>query len=81
MVDEDMVEELRQRMASEAGKALYKKRKETIEREFADMKEHRGLTRFFGYGLKQAKTQVGLLVLLANGKSLTQLRQAAKMAA
>lgn len=81
MVDEPQVEALRERMASESGKALYKKRKETIEREFADIKEHRGMTRFTGYGPRQAETQVGLLFLLANGKSLTRLRQAATRAA
>ena len=59
---------------------LYKKRKETIEREFADAKEHRGVTRFTGYGPRQAETQVGLLFLLTNGKSLTRLRRAATLA-
>lgn len=81
MVDEPPVEIVRQRMASEAGKALYKKRKETIEREFANAKEHRGMTRFTRYGRRQAETQVGLLVLLANGKSLTRLRRTATLAA
>ena len=56
---EPKVEALRERMASEAGKALYKKRKETIEREFADLEEHRGMTRFTGYGPSRAETQVG----------------------
>ena len=81
MVEEPQVEILRQRMASESGKALYKKRKETIEREFADAKEHRGLRQFSGYGPRQAETQVGMLFLLANGKSLTRLRRAATLAA
>ena len=81
MVDEPQVEILRQRMASESGKALYKRRKETIEREFADAKEHRGMTRFTGYGPRQAETQGGLLFLLTNGKNLTRLRRAATLAA
>jgi hypothetical protein len=81
MADEPRVEALRQRMASEPGKELYKKRKETIEREFADATEHRGMRRFSGYGPRQAETQVGLLFLLTNGKSLTRLRQAATRAA
>ena len=81
MADEPLVEALRGRMASEPGKELYKKRKQTIEREFADAREHRGMRRFSGYGDRQAETQVGLLVLLANGKSLTRLRQAATRAA
>ena len=60
---------------------MYEKRKETIEREFTDIKEHRGMTRFTGYGPSRAETQVGLLFLLANGKSLTRLRRAATRAA
>ena len=81
MADEPLVEAMRERMASEGGKELYKKRKETIEREFADMKEHRGLERFSGHGDKHAEKQVGLLVLLANGKNLHRLRQVATRAA
>lgn len=78
MVDEPMVEELRKRMASPEGKELYKRRKETIEREFAEVKEHRGMRQFSGYGQRQAETQVGLVVLLGNGKALQQRRQAAQ---
>ena len=77
MADEPLVEAMRERMESETGQALYKKRKETIEREFADAKEHRGLRRFSGHGEKHAEWQLGLLVLLDNGKSLHQLRQVA----
>ena len=81
LADEPLVEELRQRMASEAGKQLYRLRKQTIELEFADLAEHRGLRRFSGFGLAQAETQVALLVLLHNLKALLRLRQAATRAA
>jgi Transposase DDE domain len=81
LVDEPLVEELRQRMQTAAGKELYRRRKTTLELTFADLKEHRGLRRFCGYGLEQAEAVVGLLVLLHNGKALLQQRQAAATAA
>ncbi len=81
LADEPLVEELRQRMATAEAKELYKLRKQTIELEFADMAEHRGLRRFCGFGLEQAETQVALLVLLHNLKALLRLRQAAAQAA
>jgi transposase len=81
LADEPLVEELRQRMASEEGKELYKLRKQTIELVFADLTEHRGLRRFHGFGLEQAETQVALLVLLHNLKALLRLRQTPACAA
>jgi transposase len=81
MADEPLVEELRQRMGSAEGKELYRLRKQTIEREFADATEHRGLRRFSGYGLLLAETQVAVLVLLNNLKALLRLRRATKVAA
>jgi DDE family transposase len=76
LVDEPLVEELRQRMQTAAGKELYRQRKSTIELAFADLKEHRGLRRLCGYGVEQAEAVLGLLVLLHNGKALLQQRQA-----
>jgi len=70
MVDEPLVEALRQRMSSAEGQQKYKRRKETVERAFADGKEHRGLRQFSSFGLRRAETTVGLLVLLHNGKLL-----------
>jgi transposase len=77
LADEPLVEKLRQRMRSASGKELYRLRKQTIEREFADAAEHRGLRRFWGFGLLLAQIQVGLLVLLHNLKALLQPRQTA----
>jgi hypothetical protein len=76
-----LVEALQQRMASAEGRELYRQRQQTIELAFADFKEHRGLRQFSGFALRQAESQVGLLVLLHNGKALLQQRQAAQQAA
>jgi hypothetical protein len=80
LVDEPLLEELRQRMQTAAGKELYRQRKATIELAFADLKEHRGLRRLCGYGVDQAEAVIGLLVLLHNGKALLKQRQAAATA-
>jgi len=77
LVEEPLLHELRQRMGSAAGQQLYRLRQQTIELAFADAAEHRGLRRFSGFGLRLAQTQVGLLVLLHNGKALMHCRQAA----
>lgn len=63
---EDLVEAHRAWMATDEAKALYKKRKQTVELGFADVKEHRGLRRFPRRGLERARTHVGLLVLVHN---------------
>jgi len=60
------VERLRQRMATPEGKALYRLRKQVVERAYADLKEHRGLRRFSGRGLRRVRTEVGLRVLAFN---------------
>lgn len=53
-------------MATAEAKALYRRRRETVERGFADLKWHRGLSRFHGRGLERAATELGLLVLVHN---------------
>jgi transposase len=63
---EDKVDALRQRMRTPEGEALYKKRAQTIEPRFADLKEHRGLRCFASFGKVLAAIQVGLLVLVHN---------------
>jgi hypothetical protein len=74
---EDLVDALRQRMQEPAGKALYKLRKQTVERGYADIKTHRGLQRFRSYGVTRARIQVGLLVLVHNAVMLRKARQEA----
>jgi transposase len=85
---EDLVEELRVRMETAEAKALYKLRRQTIELRYADLKEHRQLRRFHGYGLKHAQAEVGamvlaynLLILLKHQKSLDAATQHASIPA
>ena len=61
-----MIEELRERMATAEAKVLYRRRRETVERGFADLKHHRELRQFHGRGLERASTELGLLVLAHN---------------
>jgi transposase len=63
---ESLIEAHRARMATDEAKALYKKRKQTVELGFADIKQHRALRRFPRRGLLHARTQIGLLVLVQN---------------
>jgi radical SAM protein with 4Fe4S-binding SPASM domain len=81
---EERVEQLRARMASAEAKELYKKRKETVELSFADVKEHRDLRRFSGKGRRRVQTEVGLHVLVHNGlyveRAVRQAQQAAQPA-
>jgi transposase len=72
---EDKVEELRQRMQTPEGAALYKKRGQTIEPRIGDLKAHRGLRCFTGFGIALALIQVGLLVLVHNALCLTKPRK------
>jgi transposase len=63
---EALVEAWRARMQTAAAKALYRRRSQTVELGFADLKEHRGLRRFRGRGRERARIQVGLTVLAHN---------------
>lgn len=63
---EDLIEAHRRWMETEEAKQLYKKRKQTVELGFADVKQHRGLRRFPRRGLQRARAHVGLLVLVNN---------------
>jgi transposase len=71
---EDLIEALRQRMATEEAKALYRLRKQTVERANADLKGHRKLRRFSGRGLERARTEVGLTALAHNLLTLQDCR-------
>jgi transposase len=72
---EDKVEALRQRMQTPEGEALYKKRGQTVEPRIGDLKAHRGLRCFAGFGMALAMIQVGLLVLIHNALCLTTPRK------
>ena len=67
---DDLVDALRDRMERPEGKELYRKRKQTVEQSYADVKEHRGLRQFHGFGLTRARAQVALVVLAVNGRAL-----------
>jgi transposase len=63
---EPLIDAHRARMATAEAKALYKRRKQTVELGFADVKQHRALRRFPRRGLQRARTHVGLLLLAHN---------------
>jgi transposase len=63
---EDLVEELRARMATAAAKEFYKLRRQTIELRYADLKQHRRLRQFTGYGLRHARAETAGSVLVYN---------------
>lgn len=63
---EDLVDELRARMQTPEAKQLYKLRRQTIELRYADLKEHRQLRRFSGYGLSHARAEIAASVLAYN---------------
>jgi transposase len=66
MENEDLLDALRARMATEQAKRLYKLRSQTVELNYADLKEHRGLRRFHCRGPRRIKGEVGTLVLAHN---------------
>ena len=75
---QEEIDRLKTRMQTEEAKSLYKQRGQTIERVFADFKEHRNLRRFRGRGLSRARTQMGLTVLGHNLRIVAKLREKKK---
>jgi hypothetical protein len=53
-------------MSTDEAKALYKLRSRTVELNFADMKEHRGVRRFSCRGIRRVRNQVATTVLIHN---------------
>jgi hypothetical protein len=74
---DDRFERLRQRMATPQAQELYKKRSQTVELSYADIKQHRKMRRFSGKGLTRARIEIGLLVLVHNLLEVDKARQAA----
>jgi hypothetical protein len=72
---EEHVERLRERMETEAARALYRLRKQTVERLNAEIKQHRGLRRLSGRGRERAVAQLGLVALSHNLLALEKLRR------
>jgi transposase len=71
---EPLLEALRARMGTAEARALYRLRKQTVERLNADLKQHRGLRRLSGRGRARAEVEVGLVVLAHNLVTLVRLR-------
>jgi transposase len=71
---QDLIDSLGQRMVSAESQRLYRRFRPTIERVFADVKEHRNLRRLNGRGLRHAKIQVGLTILAHNMVTLEKVR-------
>jgi hypothetical protein len=63
---EPLIEAHQAKMTTPEAKGLLRRRGQTAERGFADLKEHRGLRRITGRGLTRARTDVGLCVLIHN---------------
>jgi transposase len=66
MENEELLDALRERMQTAEARELYKQRSRTVELNFADLKEHRGLRRFHCRGLRRVTAEVGSLVLTHN---------------
>lgn len=62
----ELLEAMKEKMATPKGKAIAQKRGQVIERTFADNKQHRGGRRFHGFGLWRAKVENMLRVLVQN---------------
>jgi transposase len=78
---EELIDALKERMKTPEAKAKMRKRGATVERLNADFKEHRGLERLSGRGLKNAKIEVGLLVLSHNLRCVARHQQAIRQLA
>ena len=63
---EEVIEALRERMKTAEAKALYKRRRSTVERAYADWKVHRRLDRFSGRGLARVRAEFRLHCLVHN---------------
>lgn len=63
---EDHRERLRTRMNSDAGRALYKRRKETVEPRFGQIKHGLGVRRFLRRGVEKVRTEWSLVCTAVN---------------
>jgi hypothetical protein len=72
---EELLEAHKAYMSTAEAKAILRLRGSVIERCFGDAKEHRNLHRLHGRGLKKAKVEIGLIVLVQTAFTLKRLRQ------
>ena len=73
LIWQDYMEHVEDNRHTRKGKALYEKRKETIERVFADAKEKHGMRFTRHNGLAKVKTQVLITLMVMNLKKLAKL--------
>jgi transposase len=66
MENEELLDTLRERMQTPTATELYKLRSRTVELNYADMKEHRGMRRFHCRGLHRVRAEIGAIVLVHN---------------
>jgi transposase len=71
---EELLEAHKAYMNTAKAKAIKRLRGSVIERCFGDAKEHRNLCRLHGRGLKNAKVEVGLIVLVQTAMTRARLR-------
>jgi transposase len=74
---EEVLEAHKAFMSTAEAKAINRRRGSVIERCFGDAKEHRDLRRLHGRGLKRARAEVGLVVLVQTALALARLRKTA----
>jgi hypothetical protein len=72
---EEIVETHKEYMKTAEAKAVNRLRGSVIERCFGDAKRHRNLRGVHGRGLKRAKAEIGLIVLVQTALNLARLRK------
>jgi len=72
---EEALERLEQRMRDPAAQQIYRLRGQTVELGNADLKEHRGLRTFRGFGRPRVRAQAGLVLLASNGLKIMHILQ------
>jgi transposase len=72
---EELIEAHKEWMKTDEAKAAKRLRGSVIERCFADAKQHRHLRRLHGRGLKRAKAEIGLVVVVQTALTLARLRK------
>lgn len=69
-IDEEYKDEVRALLKTDKGKALYDRRKETVERSFADSKEHHGYRYAHYRGLENVQAEAHLVATAQNIKKM-----------
>jgi len=72
---EEIIEAHKEWMKTEEAKAANRLRGSVIERGFGDAKRHRDLRCLHGRGLKRAKAEIGLVILVQTALTLARLRK------